>query len=225
MPPVSLSPRSIFDPYADSAAAAVGPGAGWRAVPRAFRAYYQDRLSWFALAVSSVILCYGGGLLMFWFHSVELGEGGPAISWQAHWLLDSTFGFLALTPLLVLIMPIAVAWSTMLSRPDRPGTMLISYAVIAGGLFALATTPGPIFHDQFVGRGTWLADQVTQWIGDPSAPLPPISHYPVSAALTQQLGFGIALYMSLALVSVLLIRAAIGRAGRRVPAMSVSATE
>ena len=216
MSPPSLSPRPIFDPYA-AAPAMVGNAAGWRAVPRVFIGFYRDRLSWLALGVTSAMLCYVGGLIMFWFHAVELEEGGPAISWYSHWLLDSTFAFVALTPALALIMPLAVAWSLAVTGAKQTRAMLVSYAVIAGGLFALATTPGPVAHDMMVGRGTWIAERVTAWIGNPSAQLDPVADYPMSAALTQQLGAGVALYLVLTLLSVLMIRRVIVAAGRRRP--------
>src|SRR5439155_8840188 len=84
------SPGSILSP---------GAAAGW-AVPRmrSFQdqllAFYGDRLAWIALAVSAFIICYGGGAVLFWFHAIYLGEGGPAISPTAHWLLDSTAGLI-----------------------------------------------------------------------------------------------------------------------------------
>ena len=211
----ALNPRPVFDP---EGAVAVGSpwgipaGTGWRAVPRLLLGFYRDRVSWLALAVTSAMLCYVGGLVMFWFHAVELGEGGPAISWYAHWLLDSTFAFVGLTPALFLIIPLAVAVSTAVTTPARRHAVLASYVVVAGGLFALATTPGPFAHDLIVGRGTWVADRVTAWIGDPDAALAPMRDYPVSAAVTQQLGAGVALYLALTALSVLLVRATLARA-------------
>jgi hypothetical protein len=222
MPSPSLSPRPVFDPNGAEPALAAGP-AGLRAVPGAILGYYRDRLSWLALGVTSAVLCYVGGLVMFWFHSVELGEGGPAISWYAHWLLDSTFAFVALTPLLALIIPFAVSWSALVAG-GRPRILLWAYAVIAGGLFAVVTVPGPLAHDMIVGRGTWVADRMTAWIGDPSAQLAPVAEYPVSAAVTQQLGAGVALYMLLALLSLVLVRRAVVAARHREPARNEGAT-
>jgi hypothetical protein len=217
MPAPSLSPRPIFDPFA-AAPAVAGIGTGWRAIPRALRAFYRDRLSWLALGVTSVVLCYGGGLVMFWFHAIELGEGGPAISWQVHWLLDSTVGFVALTPLLALAIPLAVYWSGIVTGMRRTSIAVVTYSVLAGGLFALATVPGPVVHNAFVGRGTWLADRVTEWLGDPSAPLAPAQEYSVSALLSQQLGAAVAIYLVLTLVSVLIVRRLIVASARRATA-------
>lgn len=170
--PPLVSPRSVFDPATRTPTPVTGPVRTWRS---AALAYYRDPLSWLALAVSSVLLCYVGGAAMFWFHAVELGEGGPAISWGAHWLLDSSVGFLALTPALLLIIPAAVFAADKFS-PANSRLHSLLYAAVAGGLFALLTVPGPIAHDKFVGRGTWLAGQVTALIGDPSAPLAPHHH-------------------------------------------------
>ena len=201
-PNSTASPRAVFDPQAQAASAGTGPST----VFRLYREFYRDRLSWLALAISAVLLCYGGGAVMFWFHAVALGEGGPAISWYAHMLLDSTFGFLALTPALILIMPLAVAAGGALAGAARARLVPVLYAVLSGAMFALVTVPGPIAHNTFVARGTWLADQATRMIGDPSAPLPPVHHYPVLAALTQQLGFGLPLYVALSAAAVLLVR-------------------
>ncbi|HYN93886.1 MAG TPA: hypothetical protein VES42_08560 [Pilimelia sp.] len=221
MPPPTLSPRLVFDPHATVPPTAA-VGGGWRALPQALLGFYRDRLSWVVLGVTSVMLCYVGGLIMFWFHAVELGEGGPAISWQAHWLLDSTFAFIALTPALALIIPLAVAWSRVVATSSHRHVMQWAYAIIAGGLFALATTPGPLAHDMLVGRGTWIADRLTQWIGDPGAPLAPVTDYPMSAALTQQLGAGVALYVAMALVTTLMIRGLVGRSNRNTPIRETS---
>jgi hypothetical protein len=191
-------------------------GTGWRAIPEALRAYYRDRLSWLALGVTSLVLSYGGGLVMFWFHAIELGEGGPAISWYYHWLLDSTVGFVALTPVLAVVIPLAVYWSGIVTGTARSRAARLTYTVLAGGMFALATVPGPVVHNTFVGRGTWVADQVTAWLGDPSAPLAPVQEYSVSALLSQQLGAAVAIYLLLTLLSLLIVRALM--ATRRAPA-------
>jgi hypothetical protein len=134
-----VSPRLVYDPVPAHPAdpARVGP-------LRALTGYYRDPLSWLILAVTTVVLCYGGGLVLFWYHSVELGEGGPQISWLAHWVLDSTFGFVALTPVLALILP-AAAWTARWLAGSRPILPWL-YAALAGLLFALVTTPGPIAH-------------------------------------------------------------------------------
>jgi hypothetical protein len=168
--------------------------------------YYRDPLSWTALLVTSVMLCYVGGGAMFWFHSEYLGEGGPAISWQTHWLLDSTVGFIALTPALALLLPLATWAATHVVGRLHPAAVPIGYAAMVGTAFAMLTVPGPIAHDTLVGRGTWMADRVTEWLGDPTAPATPHVHYGWLAEVTQQLGFGLPLYVGLTSLAVLLLR-------------------
>jgi hypothetical protein len=200
----------VFDPAANSAALSLGgvrPTVLARRAVREYAAFYRDKVAWLALAVTAVTLCYVGGGVMFWFHAVRLGEGGPAISWYAHWLLDSTFGLMGLTPVLFVLLPLATWAARALVGRSVPQLVPWLYAVICGSLFALATTPGPLAHDLLVGRGTWIATQLTRAIGDPTAPLTPAHPYPVLAKLTQQLGAGIPVYVALTLVSVVVIRA------------------
>ncbi|HEX8628357.1 MAG TPA: hypothetical protein VF755_09330 [Catenuloplanes sp.] len=200
--------RAVIDPSGTSLPANHRPPAprGVRDLLTALTGFYKDPGARLALILSTVILCYGGGAVMFWFHAVYLAEGGPAISWVAHWLLDSSFAFAALTPVLVVILPIA-AWLTQsFSGAIAPRFIPWLYAVIGGTVFAITTTPGPIAHDMFVGRGTWLAGRVTELIGDPSATLPPVADYPLLAALAQQLGAGLPLYIALMALTVLLLR-------------------
>jgi len=71
----------------------------------AVTAFYRQPLAWVALLVSTLLLSFGGGAVMFWFHAVLRGEQGPAIGYVDHWLLDSSLGFFALTPVLALICP------------------------------------------------------------------------------------------------------------------------
>lgn len=200
-------PRTVFRPAPETA-----PTATRQRLPQvrdlvgAVVAYYRDPFSWAALLVTSFLLCYVGGGAMFWFHSEYLGEGGPAISWQTHWLLDSTVGFVALTPALALILPLATWAATHTGRRLHPTAAPVTYAVLVGTAFAMLTVPGPIAHDLLVGRGTWLADRVTEWVGDPTAPLAPHQHFGWLAAITQQLGFGLPLYVALASLAVLLLR-------------------
>jgi len=221
--PGRLSPRAVFDPEAAVPRVALLPApAGPVAIRDVLRrqsarskartasaavvGFYRDPLSWLALLFTSLLLCYVGGLAMFWFHAVQLGEGGPAIPWYDHWLLDSTFAFVALTPALVLIMPLAVWLAAGLGGTVQPRRMPWLYAAVAGVLFALVTIPGPIAHDLIVGRGTWVANHVTQLIGDPTAKLAPVADFPPLAAMTQQLGAGVGLYVVLAVLSVPMVR-------------------
>ncbi|GAA4442808.1 hypothetical protein [Phytohabitans houttuyneae] len=173
---------------------------------RAYRDFYRDPASRLALLVTALMMCYIGGLAMFWFHSVYLDEGGPAIGWTVHWLLDSSFAFVALTPALALIMPFAV-WLARAVAPASKRWIPWLYATVAGTAFAMVTTPGPIAHDMLVGRGTWVAERVTQALGDPSAPLAPAADYPPLAAMAQQLGAGVPLYVALMAATVVVLRA------------------
>jgi len=161
-----------------------------------------------ALLITAVIMCYGGGAVMFWFHAIYLGEGGPSISEPAHWLLDSSFAFGALTPVLAVVLPIAAWAAQRYAVGDARRFMPWLYAVIGGSAFAIVATPGPIAHDMFVGRGTWLAERVTELIGTPAAEVTPasVSEYPLLAALAQQLGAGLPLYVGLMVLTVALLR-------------------
>jgi hypothetical protein len=208
-----LGPRFVYDPTEDFPSSALalpptlltgGPITRLRAAGNTVLAFYRDPLAWLALVLSSLILCYLGGLVMFWYHAVQLGEGGPAISWYAHWMLDSTFGFVALTPALAVILPIAAGAAQTLAASRR--TLPWLHTAIAGGLFALITTPGPIAHDLLVGRGTWVANQMTAMIGNRSQPLTPVRSYPTVVELAQQLGAGLPIYLSLMGLSMVLIR-------------------
>jgi hypothetical protein len=214
------SPRIVFEPVANSADAPgfrIRPGVLVRRAVAEYTSFYRDRLAWLALGITTVMLCYVGGAIMFWFHAIRLGEGGPAISWHAHWLLDSTFAFIGLTPVLFLLLPLATMAARGLAGRSVPRLVPWVYAAICGSLFALATMPGPIAHDLIIGRGTWIADQVTRAIGDPGAALTPAHSYPLLAKLTQQLGAGILVYVALTAVSVVVVRALV-RSGQRTEA-------
>jgi hypothetical protein len=209
-----LSARPVFDPNAGPRyVVSEGESSSAKGRLRTVIDYYRDPLAVVGFAVSALLLIYVGGAIMFWYHAIVLEEGGPAISNFAHWLLDSTFGFIGLTPALLLIMPIATIAATRASVLS-PRAVPWIYSGVAGLLFALATTPGPIAHDMLIGRGTWLANQVTQAIGDPAAQLAPGAEYPLLVALTLQLGFAVPLYIGLMAVSVLAIRSLVGVRGR-----------
>jgi hypothetical protein len=180
--------------------------AGLRNLAQTCAAYYRDPLSWLALGITSVILCYGGGAAMFWYHAEHLGEGGPNIPWHVHWLLDSTFGFLVLTPALALILPVAGLIARSTAGRLAPRTIPAAHAALTGVAFALVTTPGPIAHDLVVGRGTWVATQATTLFGEPGAPPAPSHEYSLLATLALQLGYGLPVYLALVGLAVLVIR-------------------
>lgn len=157
------------------------------------RAYYAPKSARRKMAILSLTLCYGGGAIMFWLHAIYRGEQGPPIAPLWHWLLDSSLGLLALTPVLFLLLPLAQALSGRWTRQ----------AVLVGGLFAGVTTPGPILHDRVAGAGTPLAHLAATVFGaDPhvvAAHLHLVQHSGVSEALLQ-LAVGIPVYIMLTLM-------------------------
>lgn len=170
---------------------------------------------------------------MFWYHSYMLGEGGPAISPYLHWFIDSTVGLVGLTPVLFVILPIAAraAWDAAPAQAhDGSGNLVkgsvrpVSFMAAGGILFALATAPGPIVHDNLVGRGTWLAARITDLWGD-GRPLTPHHRYPpITSVLTQE-AFGLPLYP--AIIGVLLVVGSLlmKSANRRSAAIDAEAQE
>jgi hypothetical protein len=176
-------------------------------IPRAIIQFYRDRAALLTLIILAIILCYLGGAIMFWYHAIYLGEGGPAISAPAHWLLDSTFALVGLTPAIALILPVATRTTRMLAESASMTRMAPwLFAVIVGAMFAAVTAPGPIAHDLIVGRGTWLADRATDLVGTPGAVLSEAPEYPLLAELTLQFGAGVPVYIVLMLLTVPLLR-------------------
>jgi hypothetical protein len=170
------------------------------------RDYFADAGARARLLVLSAVLSYAGGAAMFWLHAVYRGERGPAIANQWHWMLDSSLGFLSLTPVLVLILPMA--------RELAAGRGRRIEATITGALFAVITTPGPILHDLVAGQGTPLAHLATRVFGrDPgviAAHLHAVEHSGSSEALLQ-LAVGLPVYILLShLTTAALARRAAG---------------
>ena len=177
-----------------------------RALVRFYVEYYRTPMAWFGLFVTLLIVAYAGGAIMFTLHSVVLGELGPAISPVEHWALDSTLGFVGLGPVVALIVPLAATGAVRLSGTVRPRY----YAVIGGILFALAATPGPIAHDLLVGRGTWLANRVTDLLGgDASAVHVHGDTVPQALSIGSQLAVGVPTYVLLMWASLALVRVAL----------------
>jgi hypothetical protein len=175
------------------------------------RDFYGDPLAWLGLAICTVILTYIGGASMFWFHAMYLGEGGPAISPWLHWGLDSSAGFLGLTPFIAVIIPIA-AWTAMLPGPGEitiGHVRAFRFALVGGVLLALVTAPAPLFHDTFLARGTWLADHITERWGGPEYLTGHVHHRDEGTPLismVQQIGWGIVTYVPLMLVALTAVR-------------------
>jgi hypothetical protein len=171
--------------------------------------FYRDPLARRALVVSALILTYGGGAVLFWFHAIYLGEGGPAISPWLHWLLDSSAGFVGLTPALAIILPIAVS----LARPafdlptQSPRLWTARYVILVGTLFALVTAPGPILHDKLLARGTWVANQVTAMLGNGRVPSGTPHHIAPATDMSLQVAVALPTYLLLTAIALFAVRA------------------
>jgi hypothetical protein len=181
---------------------------------RALRSFYAEPVAWVALVVTSGVLAYAGGAVMFWFHALYRGEQGPAISPWYHWLLDSSLGFFGLMPAVFFILPAAL-W---ILQRTRQGSRLANtgrYVAVVGAIFAAVTGPGPVLHDLIAGRGTWVARSAQTLFGmDPSvAHRPEVVHSLVSESLWQ-VALGIPLYIALACLGVVTIRMIAGAMGR-----------
>ena len=146
------------------------------------RAFYRRGVAWLALIVSAAFLTFGGGAVMFWLHAIVRGEAGPAIHHVHHWLLDSTLGFIALTPVLAIIVPLA-AW-----RAGREGRAVDSgYILAAATLFTMLTGPGPLLHNMVAGAGTPVANLATRFFGEDAAAAVRSAHAPSHSALSEGL--------------------------------------
>jgi hypothetical protein len=146
----------------------------------AVRSFYQRPVAWLALVVSAAFLTYGGGAVMFWLHAVVRGEAGPAIDNVHHWLLDSTLGFIALTPVLAVIVPLA-AW-----RAGGEGRSPDSgYILAAATVFTVFTGPGPLLHNMIAGAGTPLANLATRIFGADAAVAARSMHAQSHSALSE----------------------------------------
>lgn len=170
------------------------------------RDFYRDPLAWFGGLVALLVLAYGGGAVMFVLHAEILGELGPAISPVEHWALDSTLGFVALAPVLAVLVPLAGHLVCDDTDAVSPGWC----AAVGGTLFGLATAPAPIVHDLLVGRGTWLANHVTQLLGGPAA----VHHVhgdtvPQALSIAAQVVVGIPTYVLLLWLALHLVHAAL----------------
>jgi len=147
---------------------------------------------------------------MFWFHALYRGEQGPAISPWYHWLLDASLAFFGLMPAIFLILPAAL-W--MLQRRGEGSSLARTgrYAGTVGALFAAVTGPGPLLHDLIAGRGTLMARTAQTLFGtDPSVlHRAEVSHSLISESLWQ-VALGVPLYIGLACLGLLTIRALAG---------------
>jgi hypothetical protein len=169
-----------------------------------------------ALIVCALALAYGGGAVMFWVHAVYLGEKGPAISPYLHWALDSTAGFIGLTPPLAVILPLAAAvagWDGTGYNGAGRHLSLAAFIAVGGAAFALVTVGGPFAHDAFIARGTWIADRVTDLAGSSAAQAASAAAAPDTVSdttsMAAQFVVGLPTYTALFALAVVLIRAAV----------------
>lgn len=182
------------------------------------RAFYSRPLGWLALGVTSAVLAYGGGGVMFWFHAIYRGEAGPPISPVWHWLYDCTLGFMALTPALFLILPFALA---AVRRAGIVARRLKSaaYVVVVGVLFGVVTGPGPILHDALVGRDAPLGRLAVDLFGrDAGAETAAQGHSMLSEVLLQVV-VGVPVYVVAGLLALGIVRSLAGRRVRAVTRM------
>jgi hypothetical protein len=201
--------HSLFRPgtVADPRRTPPSPSVPDRGVRGLVRAFYRDSVAWTGLAFFSLVLTYLGGAVMFWFHALYLGEGGPAISPWLHWALDSSAGCIGLTIPIAVILPIS-AWVAL----DRNGRINAGlFSLVGGVLLALTTAPAPLFHNNFLARGTWLAERITALVGSEQYAAPPDVHEHGSALfeMAQQVVAGIPTYVPLMFIALLVARGVI----------------
>ena len=179
---------------------------------QAVRAFYSRPLAWVAMVLVSATLAYCGGGLMFWLHAIYRAERGPAIAHGQHWLLDSTLGFVALTPVVFVLLPAAL-WALGAQGGHLRGPRLTLYVATVGTLFALVTGPGPLLHNTLVGHGTPLADAATSIFGHDPAIAAHHEHAMEQSAWSSgvlQVAVGVPAYSLLTLASVLAVRTVTG---------------
>lgn len=182
----------------------------WRQVLRAF---YSRPLAWGAAISVSATLSYVGGAIMFWLHAIYRGEQGPAIDHWQHWLLDSTLGFIALTPLVLLLLP-TVLWVMGSHGRTHRGIRVGLYVAAVGTVFALVTGPGPLLHNTIAGAGTPLANAATDVFGYDPDIARQHAHAPERSVFTEgvlQVAVGVPAYSLLTLISVLIVRRVVRR--------------
>ena len=179
------------------------------------RGFYGHPIAWAGLIVSAAFLTYGGGAVMFWFHAIVRGEDGPAIHNMHHWLLDSTLGFIGLTPILALILPLSVRQATDTGGP-RPRVRLGVYVAATAFTFTAFTGPGPLLHNAVAGAGTPLADLATRVFGEVQDERAHDLHVrprsPVRESLLQ-LGVGLPVYTTCTWLALAVVRRRAVRAG------------
>jgi hypothetical protein len=180
-----------------------------RAAAQGVRAFYSRPIGWAALITTSLVLAYGGGGAMFWFHAIYRGEAGPPINNWWHWAFDSTLGFVALTPALFLILPGAL-WALGRTKIASERLKAAVYVVLVGVLFGVATGPGPLFHDTLVGRNAPLGKLAVRIFGFDAGAAAHSAGAHTHSAVTEgflQIIVGVPVYMVAGLLALGLIRA------------------
>ena len=185
------------------------------------RSYYATSQARIRLLTVAVALTYGGGAAMFYLHAVVRGEQGPAIANLWHWLLDSSLGFVGLTPVLVVLLPLT-------AKLTRSRTT--AYAAI-GALFGLLTAPGPILHNLIAGADTPLARAAISFFGtDPTVAAAHEHAATTSAAepsaissVLAQIGVGLPTYITLAVAAGTLVHHLQTRTRTTAPAPALAA--
>ena len=185
-----------------------------KAAVQGVRAFYSRPVGWLALLITSAVLAYGGGGVMFWFHAIYRGEAGPPINDWAHWFFDSSLGFVALTPALFLIMPAAL-WAVnragLKTGPVKAGL----YVGAVGVLFGVATGPGPFIHDTLVGRDAPLGKLAVDIFGrDPEVAARAAHTHSTLSEMILQVVVGVPVYIATGVVALALIRALARRGSR-----------
>jgi len=183
------------------------------------RCFYGRPIAWAALVVSAAFLTYGGGAVMFWFHAVVREEAGPAIHDLHHWLLDSTLGFVALTPVLAVILPLAVWHASAAAEPGARARLWV-YVAATATLFTLFTGPGPLLHNVIAGAGTPLADLATRIFGEAPGAVTEVMHVHARSALTEgllQLCVGLPVYTACTWLGLGFVRVCVRASHRRAP--------
>lgn len=162
-------------------------------------AFYARPVGWLTLLVTSVFLIYAGGAVMFLLHAIIRGERGPAINDWYHWVLDSSLGFVALTPALFFILPAAL-WALRSTDRARHRLALWFYVAVVGALFALVTGPGPLLHDTIAGESTPVAGLAERVFGHNADVAERSMHAKERSPVTEgllQIGVGVPVYMAM----------------------------
>jgi hypothetical protein len=170
-------------------------------------AFYSRPIAWVGALIVSVVLAYVGGAMMFWLHAIYRQEHGPAIGHLQHWFLDSTLGFVALTPVVLVLLPAAL-WVRR-HEARRNGVRLGIYVLVVGTLFAFITGPGPFLHNTLVGADTPLANLATRLFGHDPGVASHAAHAKDNSAVSEgilQIAVGIPLYSLLTHAAVSAIR-------------------